>query len=96
MKSEKYWDHQVVAMETFVVLASRKSRNIQIMNALIYCGGIMEQLTNKLINIMDVESYDYLETDHFERFFTAFSVQTQVTLRQIPYNLYLSSSLTIN
>ena len=75
-----YWDHKNVAMETFVVLASRKTRNSSIMNALIYCGGIMEQITNKLIQIINVDSYDQLEKEHFDRFFTAFSIQTQVNM----------------
>ena len=70
------WTYKSVVSEVIVNLSSNNTK--QIFNALMLVSGLLEHITNRLIELLSVPNVEDLETEHFERVFTAFAAQTNV------------------
>ena len=65
-------------MASEVVIRLSQDYHKTIFNALILIGGLLEHITNRLIDLVAIDRIEELEIEHFDRVFDAFVVQTQV------------------
>ena len=70
------WTHENVASATLVQLCSSMTKPV--FNVICFVSGILEHVTNRLIEIIDIPSKDKLNREEFDRVFKAFSEQTKV------------------